>query len=536
MQDGARGCLIAACMLSCQGLIATGGPDGSSAADASSVDASSVADGGMAGDAGSGVITNVNSITKDGVTWTFSAAVPVGQFVNGDYYVVGPVTVTSISPTPQTAGKYENGSALNMPTKDGFSPFDVRICNPPTASNCYWFSATDRVYAPLNLSPGDSLVSSISLPDCNLDGGGTQCGKGFVCESPGVCEPPQIMRGGEIAGSPVASMSVLTVISASVPADTFRPSYCDRGQTLYYANNLQRNLLPSLTPPDPANTPTLATFEGYMRQPWVDLNPFLFDAPANYMPGYGREIAMAMSYVGLMLTLDFPADQKVNLTNYLVQYGIDLLGCLKAGYGWPAFGGHRSGRKMPIIFAGLLFNDSAMLNVSSAYPNQFGDDMQTVYVKDIPGGYTQAWNGANVIYGGHYGVEADGTPTSAGVYGPYEQLTPPNWPLLNGNDQLGEGYRRCCTSVSWIGEALAMRILGGQAAWNHPAFFDYADRWMDMPGTQTMTDAQCVQNILTTTGNDYSGGPQGQTQWILQGEFPQYTFIDDMWATYRLKY
>src|SRR5208282_4716646 len=36
------------------------------------------------------------SITKDGITWTFSQAVPVGQFVNGDYYVVGPVTVTAI--------------------------------------------------------------------------------------------------------------------------------------------------------------------------------------------------------------------------------------------------------------------------------------------------------------------------------------------------------------------------------------------------------------------------------------------------------
>ena len=47
-------------------------------------------------------LSTQSSITKDSITWTFSQAVPVGQFVNGDYYVVGPVTVTSISPAPQT--------------------------------------------------------------------------------------------------------------------------------------------------------------------------------------------------------------------------------------------------------------------------------------------------------------------------------------------------------------------------------------------------------------------------------------------------
>ena len=57
-------------------------------------------------------------------------------------------------------------------------------------------------------------------------------------------------------------------------------------------------------------------------------------------------------------------------------YSIDLYGCLQAGYGWPAFGGHRSGRKLPVIFAGILLNDDGMKNASATYPNQFGEDMQ----------------------------------------------------------------------------------------------------------------------------------------------------------------
>src|SRR5208283_3484639 len=149
------------------------------------------------------------------------------------------------------------------------------------------------------------------------------------------------------------------------------------------------------------------------------------------MPSYGQHIAFADSYVGLLLSLNFPPDQKVPLTNYFVQYGIDLFGCVQTGYGWPAFGGHRSGRKMPIVFAGILLNNASMKNVSTLYPDKFGEDMQTVYINEIPpaGSYQQAWQGATVIYGGHYGVHNDGTPVSPGLYGPYEQLQPADWPL-----------------------------------------------------------------------------------------------------------
>ena len=335
--------------------------------------------------------------------------------------------------------------------------------------------------------------------------------------------------------SPVATVSVLTVLSATPTADAFRPSYCDRNQTIYHANSLQRNLLPSLTPPTPsdpnAGTPTLATFEGYYRRPWIDTNPFLFDAPAEYMPSYGQHIAFADSYASLLLMLNFSADQKTTLTNYFVQYGIDLYGCVQTGYGWPAFGGHRSGRKLPIIFAGLLLNNTGMKDVSADYPNQFGEDMQTLYIKNLPpaGTYQQAWQGATVIYGGHYGVNVDGTVVSSGLYGPYEELQPANWPLLNGNEQLGEAYRRCCTSVSWVGEALTIHIMHAENVWNYPAFFDYVDRWM------TEDDTQAVAEIKAQTGFDYSANweRQKQTRYWLQGEFPQYTFIDDMWSAYR---
>ena len=450
-----------------------------------------------------------SSITKDGITWTFSQPVPVGQFVNGDYYVVGPVTITAIDPAPTTSSPYLNGSVIDLPTANGKSGFDSRLNDGTDES--WWFDASLRSYPPIALKPGDALVSSISLAQIH--------------------SLPEVMRASDMSASPVRTMSVLTVLSAAPSADAFRPSYCDRSQMIYHANSLQRDLLPSLAPPNPSGTPTLAQFETLYRRSWIDTNAFLFDAPAEYMPSYGQHIAFADSYASLLLMLNFPADQKVNLTNYFVQYGIDLYGCVQAGYGWPAFGGHRSGRKLPIIFAGILLNSDGMKNVSSVYPNEFGEDMQTVYVNQIPpvGTYQQAWQGATVIYGGHYGVNADGTPVSAGLYGPYEQLQPVDWPLINGNEQLGEAYRRCCTSVSWVGEALAIRLLNAESVWNYPAFFDYVDRWM------MEDDSQAVAEIKAQTGFDYSANweRQGQTRYWLQGEFPQYTFIDDMWNAYR---
>jgi hypothetical protein len=156
--------------------------------------------------------------------------------------------------------------------------------------------------------------------------------------------------------------------------------------------------------------------------------------------------------------------------------------------------------------------------------------MQTLYIRSLPpaGKFTKAWQGATVIYGGHYGVHTDGTPVDSGLYGPYEQLQPRNWPLLTPTEQLGEAYRRCCTSMSWIGEALTMHLMGAENLWNYPAFFDYVVRWM------CENDSLAIDTIKAQSGFDYSASwdRQQQTAGVLQGEFPQYTFIDDMWAAY----
>ena len=79
-----------------------------------------------------------DKVTQNGITWTFEKPARVGQFINGDFYVIGPVTVVMIDPKPLFGeevknpvddrsikeslfkGKFaRNGSTLNLPYGSG---------------------------------------------------------------------------------------------------------------------------------------------------------------------------------------------------------------------------------------------------------------------------------------------------------------------------------------------------------------------------------------------------------------------------------
>jgi predicted Fe-Mo cluster-binding NifX family protein len=393
-------------------------------------------------------LPKVGSLTKDGVTWTFSEPESVGQFITGDYYVVGNATVTAISPAPANG---RNGSVKNLPPEDSDTGFDSR-----TESNRY--DASIRVALPATLVPGDSLVSSISVETVGA-------ARRWLFDSS--------------ADSPVKSISILTSVAAPLPPDAFRPSYVGKGAPVFYSRNLRRDLLPNLAAV--ASMPSLSEWEQHFRRPWVDNLFFNFDSPVDYMPDYSREIARAVGIGGLLLTLSFTPEQKEPLLVYLTQYGIDLYGLVQAGHpGWTAHGGHGSGRKFPIVLAGTMLEVAGMRNP----PGKYGEDMQTMM--------GNGWTGATALYAGHYGS------TGTGRYGPYEHLQPRDWV-----DTLNEDYRRCCTSSAWIGEALAARLIPGmQGSWGHAPFFAYADRWM------TEDDANARAQIQSQIGKNYNGFPQ----------------------------
>ncbi|MGA2866825.1 MAG: hypothetical protein ABSF95_20320 [Verrucomicrobiota bacterium] len=446
------------------------------------------------------------SVSQYGITWSFAQPARVGHFINGDWYVVGPATVRAIDPKP-LYGREIPRRELDQLDKERKEEQRVRngfMLNPPALMRVAydsgvrnWFDPSLVQKLPVALKPGDSLVSTISMP------------KGLVLHAQ---LRNKIERGVEDS-SPLRAAAVLTCVSGPQPADAFRPAFCDRQQRIYLARDLKREQLPAA-----AVTPSLPKVRQYVRftqRPWVGTCFFGFEEPVENMPQYGLEYGRVAGLSALLLCADLPPEQKEPLLINFVQVGLDLGGMVRAGHpGWTGWGGHGSGRKLPIVFAGLLLGDEQLANLHKSFPTvSFGEDEQTAY--------GDCWTGAKVVFAGHSGIDA-----ATGVgrdrvrgqeWGPYEHRPPSEW---KEGQNTSESYRRCCTSVGWVAQALALRLLHAEPAWDHDAFFDYVDRWMGE------NDAAFVKTIKEATGHDHD------KEWARQGQAWD-AFVNEMWARHR---
>jgi len=444
------------------------------------------------------------SVSQYGITWTFQKPARVGQFVNGDWYVVGPVTIKTIDPRPLYGNEIPrrelDGMDKERPesqrVRNGFMlnpPAQMKVAYDSGVRN--WFDASLIQKLPVMMKPGDSLVSTISMP------------KNLVLHA----QLRNKIERGVGDSSPIRTAAVLTCVSAPQPPDAFRPAFCDRHQKIYFARNLKRELLPTA-----AATKSIPNVQQYIRftqRPWVGTCFFGFEEPVENMPQYGLEYGRVVGISALLLCTDLEPQQKEPLLVNFVQVGIDLGGMVRAGHpGWTGWGGHGSGRKLPIVFAGLLLGDDELAAISQSYPKVgFGEDEQTVY--------GDCWTGAKVVFAGHSGIDAaTGEGRSRGNgWGPYEHTPPSQW---QDGQNTSESYRRCCTSVGWVAQALALRLMRAERAWDHDAFFDYVDRWM------YEDDAAFVKTIKEATGRDHD------KEWARQGQAWD-AFVNEMWAKHR---
>ncbi|MGQ9651870.1 MAG: hypothetical protein ACUVXJ_17335 [Phycisphaerae bacterium] len=205
----------------------------------------------------------------------------------------------------------------------------------------------------------------------------------------------------------------------------------------------------------------MAGYERYLERIWLD---HLYEwpnremHPLENMPDYGREITNIVSTVSLVLSLDASEKKHETLLLRFVQLGIDYYGVTQSDNDlWRANGGHNSGRKMPILFAGVLLDHDGMKHVRPS----FAEDQQTYH--------GQGYRGQKVLWR-----------IDPGESRKHEHLPPQRWdgPPFKGdnNGWKAEAYRRL-NGPTWIGQALAARLLGAKAYWNHDAY-DYVDRWV----------------------------------------------------------
>ena len=448
-------------------------------------------------------LQKVRSVSQYGVTWTFDRDVEVGRFVTGDFYVVGPVTITAMDPAPRFGAAVGDAEATDA-EKKRVKPADrVRngsMLNPPTTTNVAYDSriqghdASLAARLPIAMKPGDSLVSAVSLATLQQN---------QVLANPS--------RSTET--SPLKAHAVLTCLATAAPADAFRPSYCDREKkTLHRAGDIRWDVLPRVEAAP--GMPPVATVERMFARPWID-HVYAWHSRETHasenMPGYGREIGRAVSMAALVLCCDLPREQKERIALGLIQVGIDNWGVAtrskrgEAG-GWPAAGGFGNGRKLPIVFAGMLLGDRRMQQIRRhAAEASFGEDEHAEF--------GPSWTGAKVRFTGQYPLIGDRQIDR----GPYEHLAPAEWP--GDNKTMSEGYRRCCTSICWVGQSLAVKLLGAEKVWDHDAFFAYVDRWMHED------DAAAVAEIRRVYPKFGDGIRQGGTMFD--------PWIDAMWARHR---
>ncbi|MGC1240086.1 MAG: hypothetical protein WA874_00795 [Chryseosolibacter sp.] len=390
-------------------------------------------------------------VSQYGITWTFDRPAKTGQFITGDWWVLGPVKIVKVTPAPGPVPHEElklgknawndtslkedttmrNGSmiVLKVGTRHGYD------------SRAAGYRDEESVKFPFELEPDRSVISSISNTSLPVDN-----------------FPKEIMWDAETKSQNVMrTAAVLTCVKEVPPKNSFRPPYAGTEKPFFTKDDVLWDQLPALTPA--GEVPPWELFERYLQRPWIDhLMSWSQQqlVPNENGPNYGREHARIISIASLMVSLDVPREKKEKLTIGLIQRGIDLYGLAMAGGYWNEGGGHSSGRKWPILFASIMLGEPKLTRLPETAI--FQEDTQTYYGK--------GWFGQTALY---WMVQHHGKRSR------YEEKPPDQWEKW---DKTTESYRVCCNASAWVGTTLAARHMKAIRLWNHDAYFDYVDRWM----------------------------------------------------------
>jgi hypothetical protein len=373
------------------------------------------------------------SITRHGITWEFDKNYTTGQYANGDPWVVGPVVITQITPTP-TAGR--NGTVIN-PELGRTQGFDDRI----PSNNPYSESLNVGNNLPLTVAANSSVVSSISSD-------------------------------GSVQYVTVSTYVVLTVVSAAPASGSFRPPYIGVGSraSAFNASQLDYTKLQKLAPP--SGTPDLTTVANYFEKVWYeqDLTWTGRELHTSYMApsGYGRDMANRTGDAALLLNLNYTNAQKEALLIRLVQYGIDIYGILLNGGKWNADGGHNNGRVMPLLTAAAALNNSTLKAQLDGSTMRFQEFQQTFFV-------TQA--DVNI---------KDRIPTNGRAQDNYSasDIGMPEWGVRHDEEPRKDNNRwdspyRDSGNTSKTATAMVARVLGLRSTVNWEPLFQYQERHLN---------------------------------------------------------
>ncbi len=443
-----------------------------------------------------------DSISQYNITWFFDGCYRVGQFVNGDWWVVGPLTVLRVEPSPFYLEHKAGNNVCYSYDKSRcteFSGYEVQcfnlkcdynyarngsVVNPVTGvqqgydSRIVDYNYSLSIYYPVILLPNQSLVSTISHFTNTTH-------KNLL----GLFVP--------LEHSKIQTAAVLTVLDGPSSSSVFRPPFVGSKKPLFDSTRLRTDLLPNLQltagafAPFPANanlnvSASVQQYIRYFQRPWIGIHKFDFAAyllnPTDNMPAYYRESYAIESDAALLLLAN--VSNRDTLLMYFIQHGIDNWGTVESA-ALHNTSGSRELSKWPTLFAGIML-DEPQLKSPSFQPTEAGSWRETFQTY-----YGQGWTGATALWRDKPGLE-------------YEHIPPSLWYSVLYSGGCGcnvEGYRRNTHSHIWVGSALAIHIMKAESLWNAQPFLDYMDRWMTEP------DAANLATIYQECGkNQTSGG------------------------------
>jgi hypothetical protein len=415
------------------------------------------------------------SVSQFGITWTFSEDKTTGQFANGDWWVVGPVTITQITPADA------NGS-------DSTDMHGTMI-NPSVGIQNGWDSRIKFASAPNGYDPALNIAKRLPYT---------------VPANTSVCSVKSYETYATGDNPQMETMAVLTVLPSAPAAGSFRPPFMGTNKAVEW-NESQLNYSALGSLPVVANTPALATVASYFERPWVEkedgwlgryFHPGLNHPFQNRgtVGTYGREMAHTAADGLLSLQLNYTNAQKRLLLVRMVQAGIDIYGTARIGGYWSDGGGHNPGRKMVLLLAGKVLNSQKILDYGNAAKHRiFQEDMQTFYVTaaDVARVHIPVNNAPVQDY-----VAADiGLPEWGFNHSDQPQYDNKLWTAL---------YREVVGPCT-LGHILTARIMGLQSAWNNSAAFDYWDRWYSLSGNKVSTSTNQVQPFVSAMWKAYRG-------------------------------
>ncbi|MHC4745263.1 MAG: putative Ig domain-containing protein, partial [Planctomycetota bacterium] len=286
-----------------------------------------------------------NQISQFGITWTFDGQYEYGQFVNGDYWVVGPVTIIDIDPlSTDTDGRVMNGSMIDPNGDNNHSGTSINTHGFDSRATGFVGSLNVARPGGANLSVSNPLVIQ---PDASL-----VSSKSFV-DNTGL--EPQL-----------EDFAVLTILSEAPPANSFRPAFASTDKTIKYnLTDVNLDAFADLTPAG-GHDPSFADVNEWFKYPGIciasvtratEIAANRVSQHDNYTEAIGQSL--------LLLNCNYSDDQKRIPAIHILQHGIDRYGILTENAGgrkiWYGIGGFHMGVKLTMMAAAKVLGDDAML-------------------------------------------------------------------------------------------------------------------------------------------------------------------------------